>query len=192
MCSWWYFETSADLLLIRFTDEVKIWYFSLKHKLYFLDTFWHGLTWSITDQCMIGFSMPFLFISQKCSGNCIEFVLLSHLKELRCLQIIFNDWFYKHWNSFRYDSKDDSADLSKHFREIKRKGIEEPIMRWSVIDRAKLCQNGSKSWNLCFTQKCHILTSPINLIGKRSEIVSKCRHENQFHLVNYKAIPPDN
>ena len=23
--------------------------------------FWYGLAWSITDQCIIGFSMPFLF-----------------------------------------------------------------------------------------------------------------------------------
>ena len=69
----------------------------------------------------------------------------------------------------------------------KKKGIEKPIMHWSVIDQAKPYRNGSKRSNLCFTEKYHILTSPVNLINKRSEFVSKCRHEIKFYLVNYKA-----
>ena len=104
----------------------------------------------------------------------------------------FKDRFYKHRNSFKYESKANSTELSKHFWEMKRKGIKKPIMHWSVIDHAKPYQNGSKRCNLCLTEKYHILTSPVNLINKRSELVSKCRHENKFHLVNYKAIPPDN
>ena len=95
-------------------------------------------------------------------------------------------------NTFKYESKANSTELSKHFWEMKRKGIKKPIMHWSVIDHAKPYQNGSKRCNLCLTEKYHILTSPVNLINKRSELVSKCRHENKFHLVNYKAIPPDN
>ena len=75
---------------------------------------------------------------------------------------------------------------------MKRKGIKKPTMQWSVIDHAKPYQNGSKWRNLCLTEKYHVLTSPANLINERSKLVSKCRHENKFHLVNYKAIPPDN
>ena len=75
---------------------------------------------------------------------------------------------------------------------MKRKGFEKPIMHWSVIDHAKPYQNGSTSFNLCLTGMYYILTSPVKLINKRSELVSKCRHKNRFHLVNYKAIPPDN
>ena len=75
---------------------------------------------------------------------------------------------------------------------MKRKGIKKPIMYWSVIDSSKPYQNGSKRYNLCLTEKYNILTSPVNLINKRSKLVSKCRHENKFHLVNYKAISPDN
>ena len=75
---------------------------------------------------------------------------------------------------------------------MKGKGIEKPIMHWPVIDHAKPYQSGSKRYNLCLTEKYHIVTSPVNLIGKRSQPVLKCCHENQFHLVNYKAIPPDN
>ena len=103
----------------------------------------------------------------------------------------FKDRFYKHCNSFKYESKANSTELSKHFWEMKRKGVKKPIMHRSVIDHAKPYRNGSKGGNLCLTEKCHILTS-INLINKRSELVMKCLHENKFHLVNYKAIPSDN
>ena len=56
---------------------------------------------------------------------------------------------------------------------MKRKGIKKPIMHWSVIDHAKPYENGSKRCNLCLTEKYHILTSPVNIINKRSEHVSK-------------------
>ena len=81
-------------------------------------------------------------------------------------------------------------DASFHFWEMKRKGIKKSIMHWSVIDHAKPYRNGSKRWNLCLTEKYHILTSPVNLINKRSELVSKCRYESKFQLINYKVIPP--
>ena len=75
---------------------------------------------------------------------------------------------------------------------MKRKRIEKPIMHALIIDHAKPYQNESKRCNLCLTEKYHILTSLVNLINKRSELVSKCHHENKFDLLNYKAIPPDN
>ena len=46
----------------------------------------------------------------------------------------FKDRFYKHRNSFKYETKANSTELSKHFWEMKRKGIEKPIMHWSVIE----------------------------------------------------------
>ena len=94
--------------------------------------------------------------------------------------LTFKEWFYKHCNSFKYKSTGNSTELSKHFWEMKRKGIEKPIMHWSVIDHAKPYKNGSKRCNLCLTEKYHILTSPVNLINKSSELVSKCLLENKF------------
>ena len=102
------------------------------------------------------------------------------------------DRFYKHHNSIKYKTKENSTELSKHFWEMRRKGIEKPIMHWPVTDHAKPVQNGSKRWNLCLTVKYHVLISPVNLISKKSELVSKCCHENKFHLINQKAIPLDN
>ena len=31
----------------------------------------------------------------------------------------------------------------------------------------------------------------MNLLNKRSELISKFRHVNKFILKNYKAVPPD-
>ena len=74
---------------------------------------------------------------------------------------------------------------------MKSKAIEKAIMHLSVIDHVKPYKNGSKRGNSCLTEKYHILTSHVNLINKRSELVLKYLQENKFYLINYKAIPPD-
>ena len=104
----------------------------------------------------------------------------------------FKNCFYKHHNSFKYESKENSTELFKHFWEMKRKGVEKPIMHGSVIDHVKSYQIRTKRCNLCLAEKYHILTSPLNLINTRTNLVWKCHHENKFYLVNYKTIPPDN
>ena len=76
----------------------------------------------------------------------------------------FKDRFYKHRNSFKYESKVNFTELFKHFWEMKRKDIKKPIMHWSVIDHTKPHQNESKRCNLCLTEKYHILTLPVNLV----------------------------
>ena len=53
-------------------------------------------------------------------------------------------------------NKTNSTELSEHFREMKRKGIENPITHWLVTDYAKSYANGSKSCKLCLTKKYHI------------------------------------
>ena len=55
----------------------------------------------------------------------------------------FKDRFYKHCNSFKYERKANSTELSKHFWEMKRKDIEKRNMHWSLIDHAKLYKNES-------------------------------------------------
>ena len=129
---------------------------------------------------------------QLCQSNLKENTTSDGVNYNVLTENTFKDRFYKHRNSFKYESKANSTELSKHFWEMKRKDIGKPIIHWSVIDHAKPYQNGSKRCNLCLTEKYHILTSPFNLINKSFQLVSKCGHENKFYLVNYKAIPPDN
>ena len=103
----------------------------------------------------------------------------------------FKDRLYKHRNSFKYESKANSTELSKHVWQLKNSGNTNPILNWSIVDHSSAYRNGSKMCNLCLTEKYHVINSPLNLINKRSELISKCRHENKFYLTNYKAVPPD-
>ena len=43
--------------------------------------------------------------------------------------------------------------------------------------------------NFCLTEKFHIIKTSLELINKRSELISKCRHENKFYLMNFKEVP---
>ena len=117
-------------------------------------------------------------------GNCLdkELIYQCNLKENTTSDRVkynsltentFKDQFYKQHNSFKYQGKENYTELSKHIWEMKRKDIEKPIMHWSVTDHAKPYQSGSKRCNICLTKKYHILTSPVNLINKRTELVSK-------------------
>ena len=65
-------------------------------------------------------------------------------------------------------------------------------MTWTILDHAKPHVNGSSNCDLCLTEKYHIINSHVNIINKRSELITKCRHENKFYLSNYKEVPPDN
>ena len=66
-----------------------------------------------------------------------------------------------------------------------------PILSWEIIDRARPYRNGRKTCSLCFTEKFHIITSKRQLLNKRSELVSTCRHATKFSLKSYKVFPPD-
>ena len=102
----------------------------------------------------------------------------------------FKDRWASHNFSFRHEKASRSTELSKYVWELKNKGIE-PKLSWTIIDRASSYRNGSKTCNLCLTEKYHIITSKLNLLNKRSELISKCRHLNKFILCNYKSVPPD-
>ena len=50
-------------------------------------------------------------------------------------------------------------------------------------------RNGAKRCNLCLTEKLLIISdNPSKLLNKRSEIISKCRHDNKFYVKNYKTL----
>ena len=46
-------------------------------------------------------------------------------------------------------------------------------------------QTLNKRCDLCLTEKVMIITAnPDRILNKRSELISKCRHENKFYLRN--------
>ena len=60
----------------------------------------------------------------------------------------------------------------------------------SILGKAKPYSPSSKKCMLCLTEKYHIIFSTKNLLIKRNELVTKCRHEIKFYLANYKDIAP--
>ena len=53
---------------------------------------------------------------------------------------------------------------------------------WRILDQAKPYFTASTKCILCLTEKYHIIFSTKNLLNKRNELVTKCRHENKFSL----------
>ena len=60
----------------------------------------------------------------------------------------------------------------------------------TIICRARPYSNITKRCDLCTTEKVMIINSkPDELLNKRSELISKCRHENKFYLRNNWLSP---
>jgi len=90
-----------------------------------------------------------------------------------------------HQTSFKHETKENSTELSKHVWRLKRAGKRYSI-RWKVLKKARAYSNTSRRCNLCLTEKLAILEADrAQLLNKRSELVSKCRHENKFYLSNF-------
>mgnify|MGYP006056151563 CR=1 FL=1 len=68
------------------------------------------------------------------------------------------------------------------------KKIDDYILNWSILKTAPAYSNISKRCVLCLQEKFEIIKHPNQncLLNKKSELISKCRHENKFLLKNYK------
>ena len=92
----------------------------------------------------------------------------------------------QHKLSFRHRKYANSTELSKHIWKLKDDKKDYTI-KWSIITSASAYNNRSKRCNLCLAEKLHIIKSDkTNLLNKRSELISKCRHENKYYLMNLK------
>ena len=59
-----------------------------------------------------------------------------------------------------------------------------PALTWEVLRTAKAYSNITKSCSLCLYEKLAIISYPYpdELLNRRSELVTKCRNENEFLL----------
>ena len=59
-------------------------------------------------------------------------------------------------------------------------------MKWYIIKSAPSCCNMTKA--ACYADmKSFTYPNQDELLNKRSELLSKCRHVNEYLLCNYKA-----
>ena len=79
--------------------------------------------------------------------------------------------------------------LSKYIWEMKDKHNATPNLMWCTVKSVPGCSNISRRCMMCLHEKHEILNYPHQeeLLNKRSELVSKCRHVNKFLLSNYKS-----
>ena len=93
--------------------------------------------------------------------------------------------YANHLQSIRNDQYENSTELSKHIWQLKRKN-ENYKIKWSIRHRAQAYTNKTKRCQLCLTEKLSIMSSDkSNLLNRRSELISKCRHRNKYLLSNF-------
>ena len=84
---------------------------------------------------------------------------------------------------YRKDTK-----LSGHIWDMKESGESRYSIKWSVVRQTHGYNRVSKTCDLCLSEKLEILNykDRDKLLNARSEVVSKCRHFNQYLLKEYK------
>ena len=81
-----------------------------------------------------------------------------------------------------------STSLSKHAWALKDQHVGYSI-QWSMLQKAKDYQKTTKRCNLCLAEKLEIImANKERTLNRRSELISKCRHENKFYLSSFQ--PP--
>ena len=101
----------------------------------------------------------------------------------------FKKWFYNHRKSFNNESSTNDTTLSKYIWELKETSNSSPTLVWSIAKKVPSYFNISKRCLLCLHKKLEIINypRPDQLLNKRSELISRCRHANKFLLRNYKT-----
>jgi len=96
----------------------------------------------------------------------------------------FKQRYTQHKLSFQNRKYTNSTELSKYIWKLKddKKNY---VINWSIITSASSYNNMSKRCNLCLAEKLSIIkANKASLFNKRSELISKCRHENKYYLMN--------
>ena len=103
----------------------------------------------------------------------------------------FKERFRNHKKSFNNKKYHNETELSKYVWSLKN-ADKTPSVQWSILKTIK-SPLSSHSCLLCLTEKLHIINSfdDANLLNKRSEFISKCRHSNKFTLNSVKDDSKD-
>ena len=96
----------------------------------------------------------------------------------------FKQRYTQHKLSFRNRKYANRTELAKHIWKLKDNN-ENYKISWSITSSASAYINISKWCNLCLTEKLYIIKADkAGNLNKRTEIISKRRHENKYSLVN--------
>ena len=101
----------------------------------------------------------------------------------------FKQHFYNHRMSFNNEGHSTDTTLFKYVWDVKRKLKIMPSLKWYIIKSVPAYSNISKKCQLRLQEKSEIRNylNPNELLNKRSELISNCRHVNKFLLSNYNS-----
>ena len=110
----------------------------------------------------------------------------EHKKYLGAAETSFKERYSNHKRDFKQKRYMKCTKLSKYIWNLKNQGIR-PIVKWRIVKKvnSKVSPNYCK---LCLTEKFFIIIylNGCNLLNKRSQPVSKCRHQNKLLFRNVK------
>ena len=66
---------------------------------------------------------------------------------------------------------------------------EEPVLVWKILGQNEAYNVNTKRCLLCLNEKLQIaIYRGNNMLNKRTEIISKCRHRNKYVLASYDSM----
>ena len=101
----------------------------------------------------------------------------------------FKERFGDHKSSITNKEYSQKTELSKYIWDMKDKGTTINIndVKFSILVKSYPYQAGSKTCDLCLSEKLCIMKGDDSLLNKNNELVTKCRHMNKYLLKNFKS-----
>ena len=94
--------------------------------------------------------------------------------------------YANHKKSFKFEKYRTDTELSKEYWRLKELNAQ-PQIKFYILKRCPPTRRTGSCY-LCLNEKLFILEHKgNNLLNKRNELISKCRHKNKYKLVNQKT-----
>ena len=97
----------------------------------------------------------------------------------------FKTRYRNHIKSFRNVKYEKETALSKYIHQLEKSNVNF-LIEWSILKKTSGYNKITKLCSLCTSEKMEIckFKNKENLLNKRNELISKCRHENKYMLSN--------
>ena len=100
----------------------------------------------------------------------------------------FKTRYSNHKKSFNHEKYKNDTQLSNELSKMKA-WKEEPALVWKILGQYQQHNVNTKRCLLCLNQKLQIaIYRGNNMLNKRTEIISKCRHRNKYTLASYDSM----
>ena len=100
----------------------------------------------------------------------------------------FKKRYANHKKSFNHEKYELDSELSKEYWKIKRKN-KNPKVTWKIVRKCPPFNRAAVKCYVCTAEKLEIaLFKGSNILNKKSELISKCRHINKFCLKNSDTL----